>query len=71
MSLSMIKRPGYGASCFCSACGNFLGGMGGELSLDSTSVSLEWTGKVSSVSSSSSSVIMGEVVLLIFLPKSN
>ena len=60
MSFSIIKHSGYGGSYFFSACGDLLGGMGGELSLDRIDVS-----------SSSSYVIMGEVVLLIFLPEHN
>ena len=67
----MIKHSGYGGGCFCSSCGDLLGGMGGELSSDRTGVSSYWTGKVSGVSSSSSSVIMREVVLLIFVPEHN
>ena len=71
MILSMITRSGYGGSYFFSACGHFLGGMGGKLSSDHTSVSSDWAGNIFGVFSSSSSVIMGEVVLLIFLPERN
>ena len=67
MNLSMVKHSGYGGS----TCGSFLGGMGGRFfsrfSSDRAGISSDWDGRIFGVPLSSSSVIIGEVFLLIFL----